>query len=153
MGYNANHNMHRPLSQRNPYYLSPPDRDMVKGFARRYQSLRDRLEEIGDGNRAISYDAQPHGDGKGTALEDLAIKRAAISADIDLIESTCYEVGADIYKYLLLGVTSYSVGFDTLRRYDEGIPCGKNYYYKKYHQFYYLLFQKLERQRRGNDQG
>lgn len=142
MAYNNRKNL-KQLSPKSEYYLSPPQFLYSLYFAYQYQEFKDKLEEMGDGNRAVNYDAQPHGESKGTALEDLAIKRAKISARIDLIEQVCRETDPGLYFWLLKGVTSKSVGYGYLR-YQLGMPCGRNYYYKRRRQFYHDLYNKLE---------
>lgn len=112
-------------------------------FAYRYQEFKDILEEMGDGSKALSYDGQPRGTSAGSSLEDLAIKRAKISAKIDLIESSVYEADPDLFMWLLKGVTSDSVGYNYLH-FQLHMPCGRNQYYDRRRKFYYILSKKLD---------
>lgn len=141
MAYSNVKNLRRQLSDRNKYYLSKSAFLEALYFAYQYQEYLDELEAIGDGNRAISYDLQPHGEVSGSALEDLAIRRAGISARVDLIESACREADPELYFWLIKGVTSDSVGYDYLH-YQLGMPCGRRAYYEKRRRFYYILYRK-----------
>ena len=141
--YDGKKAMYRKQSKKSSYWMSEEEKGYVMNFAYRYQEFKDKLEELGDGNRAISYDSQPHAEANGSALEDLAIRRSKISSKVDLIESTCQEVDPDLYFWLLKGVTSRSASYEYLR-YQLRIPCGRNYYFERKNRFYYLLLQKLD---------
>lgn len=141
MTYNNRKNL-KQLSTKNPYWLPHAAFYSAYYFALRYQEFLDELEALGDGARGISYDSQPHGDSTGTALEDLAIKRAKVSSYIDLIESSCLEADREIAPYLLKAVTNIDVGYDYLDH--LGMPCGRGTFYKRRRKFYYILSKKLD---------
>ncbi len=139
--YSNRHSMGYQLSDKSKYFLSRSAFLEALYFAYQYSEFMDELEALGDGSRGISYDSQPHGSASKGSLEDLAIKRARISARVDIIEQSCRETDPDLYFWLLKGVTSDSVGYDYLR-YQLGMPCGRRQYYEKSRQFYYILYCK-----------
>ena len=59
---------------------------------------------------------------------------------IGLIENTAKEAGDDIYKWLLIGVTS-DRSYDFLSQ-RMGMPASKDLYYKRYRKYFYLLSKK-----------
>lgn len=139
----------KQLSTKNPYYLPDAAFRNAFYFALRYHEFVDKLETLGDGARGISYDSQPHGDSKGTALEDLAIKRAKISARIDLIVSSCVEADRELAPWLFKAVTNRNIGYEYLDQIGvdgKQIPCGSSKYYNRRRKFYYILAQKLDEQ-------
>lgn len=144
MAYSNRRALARGLSPKNKWYLPKYAFREALNYAQQYQDYLDRLEELGNGSRAISYDSQPHGDSKGTALEDLAIRRAKISVRVDKIEQACREADAELYPWLLKAVTNDGIGYDYLYYYLEPpIPCSRNTFYERRHKFFYLLYQKI----------
>lgn len=144
MAYSNVKNLRRwQISKESKYYLSKEAFLQALYFAYRYQEFKDILEEMGDGSKALSYDGQPRGSLAGSSLEDLAIKRAKISAKIDLIESSCREADPELYFWLIKGVTSDTVGYNYLRC-QLHMPCGRNQYYERRRKFYYILSHKLD---------
>ena len=55
----------------------------------------------------------------------------------DWVESCCQLAGAEIYQYLLKAVTEPGTTYTSLR--SRGMPCGKNYFYKRRRIFFHLL--------------
>lgn len=70
-------------------------------------------------------------------VEEIAIRCAELSRNIELIESTAYKTDPELYRYILLGVTS-KIGFTYMETVLD-IPCCKATYYDRYRHFYYLL--------------
>lgn len=108
-------------------------------FAYQYKELKDELEVIGTGERAINYDPQPKGTATSKPVEDLAIKRSKIADKIARIESACRLTDAELYPWLILGVTDREIGYDYLST-RLNIPCSRNTYYERRRKFYYILW-------------
>ena len=142
MAYNTRKNL-RTLSTKNKYWLSNAAFYQAYYFALRYQEFKDTLEEMGDGSRGLSYDPQPHGSASKSSLEDLAIRRARISAKVDIIESACRLADAELYPWLIKAVSNNDVGYDYLY-YQLGIPCSRGTFYERRRKFYYILSHKLD---------
>lgn len=105
-----------------------------------YGEYKKRLAEL-DGRKAFVLDGMPHGTGISDPTSDIAEKRQRLQAKIDLIEDTVRKVDAALYEWLLLGVTtdaSYKYLRDSL-----GMPCGKDYYIKRYREVYYRIAKEL----------
>lgn len=86
------------------------------------------------------------GAGKGTTVgkptENSAVRNALIASRVELIEQTAIEAAPDIYQYILLAVTNEGYTFNYLKM-MKGLPCGKNKFYQRRRNFYYLLSKKL----------
>lgn len=125
------------------YALSKTEFLSAKYFALRYKEWKDKYQVLSDTSKAISYDqdrVQSSGDYDPT--ETTGIRMAELSRNIGLIEDTVREAGAEIYKWMLLGVTDEGATYNYLRM-SKGIPCGKNMYFEKRRKFYYLLSKKI----------
>ena len=75
------------------------------------------------------------------ATQQLAIRRAQLEKNCELIEQTAIEADPDIYQYLLKAVTNEDVTYRYMRM-IMGIPCGKKMYYDRRRKFYWLLDQR-----------
>lgn len=75
----------------------------------------------------------PHG----TAISDqtglLGTRRAALSADLELIERTCRDAAPGYWQHLLANVTE-GVSWEYLNP-----PCGRRQFYEQRRKFFYLL--------------
>ena len=69
-----------------------------------------------------------------------AIRVEELSAKMKLIEDTAMEAGPDIYKWLLIGVTTDS-SYNYLAK-KLGMPAGKDLYYDRYRKYFYYLSKK-----------
>ena len=56
---------------------------------------------------------------------------------MEIVETCCRRAGGDIYRWLLQAVTEPGITYTTLRM--RGMPCGKNYFYKRRRIFFSLL--------------
>lgn len=72
-----------------------------------YPEWREELENMTDTVKAIQYGQEGKGSpSKASATERLAIKRAELQEKCERIEQTAIEADADIYQWLLEGVTT-----------------------------------------------
>lgn len=129
------------MDQNNPYYLPKEEYLTALHFALQYPTWLVELQKAPDAIKGVSYDkerVQSSGGYDATAEE--AMRRAAIAKKKALIEDTVKEAGAEIYPYLLRGVSG-GQSFWMLKQ--QGMPCEKDYYYKRRQKFYWLLAQKL----------
>ena len=135
--------VHPELSKRNRYRL-PADRyHELKNFCYQYTRWREEYNE-GTSPASQRIDGENNGTGSGNQTESTAIKKAALKARIELVEGTVLEAaGPVLAPFLLTGVTKKNIGYKYLRTVMH-IPCGKDYYYKTYHYFFWLLDRKRE---------
>ena len=80
--------------------------------------------------------------GTGNATEDLAIRRAMLSKNCELVEQTCIEADEGIYQWILKAVTNEGIGYTYLKERMD-IPCSRNTYYERRRKFYWLLSKKI----------
>ena len=93
--------------------------------------------------KCIEISDVPKGSGgTGNATEDLAIRRAMLSKNCELVEQTCIEADADIYQWMLKAVTNEGIGYTYLKERMD-IPCSRNTYYERRRKFYWLLSKKI----------
>lgn len=89
-----------------------------------YPEWREELENMTDTVKAIQYGQEGKGSpSQASATERLAIKRAELLEKCERIEQTAIEADADIYQWLLEGVTTDYATYIYLRD-AKGLPCG-----------------------------
>lgn len=123
------------------YYLPKETFLTVVHFCRQYPYWTEDLEALTDACKGIAYDSdrvQTSGDSDSTS--ELGMKRAAISKKIDLVRDTAKAVAGSQYRWLILGCC-YGKPYYALRH--DGIPFGKDLYYKLRRRFYYELSQRV----------
>ena len=70
-----------------------------------------------------------------------AVIWASCKEKIDLVERIAKQVGGEeLHEFILKGVTE-GVSFNNLRSYHN-MPCGRNKYFRMYHEFFYILSQE-----------
>lgn len=131
----------RVPSRTSRYYLPKETFLTVVHFCRQYPYWTEDLEVLTDACKGIAYDSdrvQTSGDSDSTS--ELGMKRAAISQKIDLVRDTAKAVAGSQYRWLILGCC-YGMPYYSLRH--DGIPLGKDLYYKLRRRFYYELSQRI----------
>lgn len=106
-----------------------------------YSEWRDELRFKTDTVRSIEITDMPTAHGGSDATQDLAIRRAQLTQNCNIIEQTAIEADPDLYQYLLKAVTDEEVTYRYLKM-VMGIPCGKKMYYDRRRKFYWLLSQR-----------
>lgn len=126
----------------NKYNISNNEYMMLYYFCLQYSEWRKELQHIKDSVKS----ADPSGSQKTNNISDttgkLAIRRAELEEKCKLIEQTAIEADADLYQYILKGVTDENVTYRHLQV-AYGIPCSRNTYYDRRKLFYYLLSKKI----------
>lgn len=128
------------LSKKNPYWIPKDKYYEMLYFSRQYNTMRQEKKDIlrtypsiKMGENVTSSDISDPVVKSAMRLEELNIK-------MKLIEDTAKEAGADIYKWLLLGVTTdYSYNYLAKKL---NMPASKNAYYDRYRKYFYLLSKK-----------
>lgn len=131
----------RTMSRRNPWYLSNRRRRYVRSFCEQYGFYKAEYESLEDTSKAITLSDMPKGTSLGDPTQNAAFRRAELSEKVNLIENLVHEVAPEIEKWLLFGVTQ-GVSYKWMHDIHH-IPCGKNYYYDKEHEFFYKLSMKI----------
>lgn len=130
--------VHPELSKKNPHRLPAARYYELKYYALQYDRWKQEYNES-TAPAAARINGEVHGSGIGDPTENMGIKKASLKSKIDLVEQTCLEAaGPVLAPFLLIGVTKKNIGYKYLRNMKH-IPCGKTYYYKIYHYFFWLL--------------
>lgn len=109
-----------------------------------YNEWKDELRYKTDTVRSIEITDMPTAHNGSDATQELAIRRAQLSENCELIEQTAREAEPDIYQYLLKAVTDENVTYRYLKM-VMNIPCGKKMYYDRRRKFYWLLDQRKKK--------
>lgn len=120
------------LSQKSPYYISKNRRMELKYFCLQYDEWKAYLNWIEFRGGSDEW-SDPTG--------EEAVKRIIFDRNVRIIEETAKNSGGDIWEYLLLAVTK-DVSYVTLST-KYYIPCGRDYFYDRYHRFWFFLSRKL----------
>ena len=130
--------VHPELSRRNPHRLQADRYYELKHYCLQYDRWREEYN-ASTAPSAARIDGEIHGSGIGDPTESIGIKKASLKSKMELVEQTCLDAaGPVLAQFLLIGVTKKNIGYKYLRTVKH-IPCGKNYYYKAYHYFFWLL--------------
>ena len=117
------------------YNISRAKYNELKYFCMQYDEKKQELHR-GFGLGAVISDGMPKGNLPGNPVARAAIHNAMLQADIELVEQTVIEAGADIYQWLLKNVTE-GIGYDYL-----DVPMCRSDFYGVRKYFFYLLAQK-----------
>lgn len=108
-----------------------------------YPEWREELENMTDTVKAIQYGQEGKGSpSQASATERLAIKRAELQEKCERIEQTAIEADADIYQWLLEGVTTDYATYIYLRD-AKGLPCGDHASGRRYDAKFHLSASKM----------
>lgn len=108
----------------------------LKYFCRQYREKQSRLRsmtEIG----SPAFDGNGGGGGRTSdRTADMAIKKAELQKDLELIEQTAIEADAEIYQYIISHVAD-GIPFEYL-----GVPSSRATFYRRKRKFFWLLDKK-----------
>ena len=134
---------YRILKEDNIYYLPKHSYLACIHYALQYRDWRAELDADRDTRGAIRYDkdrVQTSNDYDSTS--ETAIRMTQINDKCALIDK-CIKTacdGSNLEQYIRLGVC---YGFTFYQLQENGIPCGKDLYYKIRQRFYYELSKKI----------
>ncbi len=112
-------------------------------YCLRYNEWRDELAYKTDTVKSIEISDAPRGSGnEGNATEDLAIRRAMLSKNCEVLEQTAIEADADLYQYIIKAATNEHITYDYLKLIMD-IPCSRNTWYQRRRKFYWLMSKKI----------
>lgn len=130
----------RPLN-RSKYGISGHRFKELYYWCLQYDEWKDELKYKTNTVRSIEITDMPTAHNGEDATQQLAIRRAQLSKNCELIEQTAIEADSELYQYLLKAVTNEDVTYRYLKM-IMGIPCSHNTYYNRRRKFYWLLSQK-----------
>lgn len=108
-----------------------------------YIEWRSELQTMKDTVKSVEYGKEGKGSlSSGSATESLAIRRMELESKCEVIEQTAIEAGAELYPWILEGVTTQYATFHYLKN-AKRMPCERTTYYDRRRKFYYLLSKKI----------
>lgn len=132
----------RPLNKEK-YEVSKHRFQEIYHHCMQYKEWKDELRYCEDTVKSIGAMNEGRASGgTGSATEQLAIKRIKLREKCELIEQTAIEADAEIYPYILKGVTEEFASCKYLKEVC-GMPCGKDMYYDRRRKFYWLMSKKI----------
>lgn len=108
-----------------------------------YEEWKDEIKYKRDTVKSIEITDMPSVHYESDATQQLAIRRAQLAQNCELIEKTVLDADPDIYQYLLKAVTNENITYRYLKMIME-IPCSHNTYYDRRRRFYWLLSQRKD---------
>lgn len=122
------------LSTNNKYYVETHRYYELKHFCLQYHNWKREYHELDGLSQCTDEDEiKDHKD----PTYDAAVKRLLYFDKMKAVEQAAIEADADIYSYILKGVTE-GRSYNYLRT-VLNIPCGKDLYYDRYRRFFWLL--------------
>ena len=133
----------RKAGQKGKYQIDKHVFYSVLHYAYNYNEWAKQLSGLTDTSKAITYSDMPKGfNPEADPTADLVARREKILDKMRPVEEAAREADADMWRYIMLGVTNEDVTYNSLRVL-KGIPCGKNAYYEMRRRFYWILAHKL----------
>lgn len=134
-------NRQRPeLSKKNPYWIPKEKYYELLYFSRQYNTMRQEKRDLLRTYPSIGTSEYVMTSDISDPVIKAAVRAEELSAKMKLIEDTVMEAGPDIYKWLLIGVTTdYSYNYLAKKL---NMPSGKDLYYDRYRKYFYYLSKK-----------
>lgn len=134
-------NRQRPeLSKKNPYWIPKEKYYELLYFSRQYNTMRQEKRDLLRTYPSIGTSEYVMTSDISDPVIKAAVRAEELSAKMKLIEDTVMETGPDIYKWLLIGVTTdYSYNYLAKKL---NMPAGKDLYYDRYRKYFYYLSKK-----------
>lgn len=134
-------NRQRPeLSKKNPYWIPKEKYYELLYFSRQYNTMRQEKRDLLRTYPSIGTSEYVMTSDISDPVIKAAVRAEELSAKMKLIEDTVMEAGPDIYKWLLIGVTTdYSYNYLAKKL---NMPAGKDLYYARYRKYFYYLSKK-----------
>ena len=130
------------LSQKNKWWIPKHAFYTAYHYALQYDDWKREYASLDGGVGAVKMDGMPHSTDVGDPTPNIGIRRAELADKMRLIEDTVKEVDAILYPWLIVAVTKEDINYNYLQTMMR-IPCGKNMYYNKRRQFYYILSKRM----------
>lgn len=121
------------LSKKSIYYIPKNRRLELKYMCLQYPEWKRYLSSIGKKGTSDEY-SDPTG--------EEATNRVIFEKLCKVVEKSSKLSGGDIDEYILKAVTE-GVSYPTLYSLYN-IPCGRDYFYERYHKFWFILSQEIQ---------
>ena len=131
---------HRVPTEKSKYYIQKEVFLTTLHYCLQYPLWVAELNTVAD-NRSIRYDMERvQSSGNSDFVADTAIRRAEISRKKDGVDNVAKLVAGDLAQWIISGVC-YDQTYYQLAQ--QGIPCGKDLYYKLRREFYYEMSKRI----------
>ena len=133
---------YRTPTKKSKYWTEPKLYKHAISWCLCYPLWKRELETLPDASKAIDYakdKVQTSNDYDATA--ELALKRVELEHKVNILETTARIVAPDLFEWLIKGVTEDNIMVEDLIA--QGMPCGKNLYYRLRQQFYHLISKRI----------
>lgn len=131
----------RPLNSKK-YNISKHKFLELYHFCMQYQEWKEELKSNVSTVKSIQISDMPISHSYQDQTAKLAERRIRLREKCELIEQTAIEADADLYEWILEGVTKDYATYNYLKM-CKGIPYSKDTYYERRRKFYYLLSLKI----------
>jgi len=121
------------ISRRKEYWLPKHRQLELVHFCLQYPEWKQLMSDLDGCPSGQRFTERVQGGMKSSPVEQIVERRMELEAKIEMIEDAAKEAAADLYPYLLRGVTD-GIGYEML-----GIPCCKDVYYRIYRKFFWIL--------------
>lgn len=128
------------IKEKNKYHIGKHRYYELKHFCLQYWDWKKKLVELEEMDAVKSSTlsaAKPANMSLHDDISELAIKRRALKAKMELVETMAKSADRELYWYLMKTVTEGASYVNLRTKYD--IPCGKNMFYDRYRKFFWLL--------------
>lgn len=126
------------VSARNPYNLHRNRHYELKHFCLQYPLWKEAYHRLdGYSDRSSGMSEAPGGSGSGDPTHRYVEARESLLNKMRMVELAAQDTDSYMAPYILKAVTE-GLSFEKLRARTQ-LPCGKDYYYKMYRRFFWLL--------------
>lgn len=131
----------RPLN-RKKYEISKHRFLELYHFCMQYNEWKEELKHNTTTVKSIQITDMPSAHNYKDQTANLVERRMRLMEKCELIEQTAIEADADIYQYIIEGVTVEYASYRYLKD-VRNMPCGKDMYYDRRRKFYFILSKKI----------
>lgn len=129
------------LSVKNPYYIEPERMLELRHFVHQYDSWKRWVKDYNFKYGTVFYSGMGRDQNVHKPVEEEVERRDRFVSSIDMVDKTLCEAFNEmtnsIRNYILEAITG-NKSYEWLRT-MHNVPFGKDYYFRRYRKFYWLL--------------
>ena len=125
------------LSQKNEYWIPKHRYYELLHFCRQYEGWKKAIVGI-DGYAKYYQEEHVKRSDIPKPTEKAAMTREYYTKRIDMINNVANQTDPELAEYLIYGAT-HGIPYDKIEASMGTLPCGREKYYKKYHEFFWNL--------------
>lgn len=124
------------LSKKNEFYISKHRTYELKHFCMQYPEWKKQYLFL-DGLTKVPDELVRYSTNVGDPTYKCFELREKYLDKMKIVEQAAFEANSDIYAYIIKGVTE-NCSYEYLKT-KMHIPCSRDYYYRYYRKFFYIL--------------